>query len=113
MKTLRIFLFTLVVFNISFLANAQSGSAKGYIKSLTIKESGDVFIAYENPHANPYDCEQSSHIVIVDSDPNKRDMLSIALSALHTGKKVSAWNTECISRYSKTYPKVVTITVYK
>ena len=92
-------------------AEPTFGGAKGLIKSITIKETGYLLIAFEAAHANTTECLKNDYVAIANNNPNREMMLSISLAANAQKKLANYWVVSCYEAYGTSYPLAITATI--
>lgn len=89
------------------------GAAMGKIDKVAIKETGNVFIRFEQPHDNTMGCDVNNEVVINYNKPNRDIFYSNAISAFVSNLDAGFWVVECFTQYGKSYPVASTAMVYK
>ena len=110
----RLVAFTLL-FLMSLTAMAASGGVSGNIASVTVKETGFLFVRLSEPHANLQGCEKPEWVVFDSDHVARGEIMSVLLSAVALQKPVGFWLTGsgCYLAYGSSYPKAVTVTISK
>jgi hypothetical protein len=73
----------------SSVGHNSQDTATGFIKSVSVSESGDVIVKLDTSHSNPDQCDQDDTVAIADSHPSKNQLLALILSAQATEKKAT------------------------
>lgn len=86
----------------SSTGNNSLDTATGFIKSVSVSESGEVIVKLDTPHNNPGQCDQDDTVTIADSHPSKNQLLALILSAQATEKKATFYISGCyrVGNYS-------------
>lgn len=79
----------------SSVGHNSTDTATGFIKSVSISESGEVVVKLDTPHRNPEQCDQDDTVTIADSHPSKNQLLALILSAQATEKKATFYISGC------------------
>jgi hypothetical protein len=97
-----------LLFSLNAVA-AGNGTVSGYIKTVQIKESGYLLIQFEESHANPTECLQSSMVAIKPDSKVFDQIFSIALAAHLSHRKANFYTVlPCSEQYSTSYPVGIT-----
>lgn len=93
-------------------ANASGLGVAGAKISVIHIENGETFIMFYQPINNPDNCPSSNTITFPTSSPNYQGTLSILMTALATGKKISIWVSGCsYTPWGNTAPKAYAIQI--
>jgi len=79
----------------SSVGHNSQDTATGFIKSVSVSESGDVVVKLDTPHNNPEQCDMDDTVTIADSHPSKNQLLALILSAQATEKKATFLISDC------------------
>lgn len=97
--------FALFVFLLASVNSYANGTVSDYVKSVQVRETGNLEITLEAHHGNPDGCVQAGKVVIEHSHVAKKEILSLVLTALSQHKSTSYYLVGCLEQYNTTYPK--------
>jgi len=110
---IRLFTLILLFFNSTQVFSGNSGT-----RTISRVEASDTFFTiYSSGTAfdNTEGCEDTTKVVFwaVDAPDGHKKMMSLAISAMMSGKQVSMWFNGCkMGPWNKTLPTPTTINIY-
>ena len=91
-----LFLLAFVFSPITFASEPPlQGGAEGKIRSIVVKETGNIIIGFHENHANPGGCDRSNAVLIYDYHKPKKEMLTVSLVAYALQSPVNFWVIGC------------------
>ncbi len=111
-KLLLAFL-SLFCFNTAFASGSGTGDQQVEAVEITSLDNLRIKLVGEKHQSTCASTAYRKQMVVPKADPNFDHFLSIALTALSTGKRVYFWldNDSCVTEYSNVYPRPMTISL--
>jgi len=108
MLTRLLIFFFAFIFSSEGLA-ATNGTVTGYIKSVVVKETGDLLIQFDAPHENPNECASKDYVVVLAANKIYDQAFAIALAAQASGRRTSFYTVlDCHQAYTNTFSVAIT-----
>ena len=107
-----IVLVLLVLSGSAFGQNTDHGYVSGVIKSISVKETGYIFIRFQSGNTHEF-CTVDHSITIAANNPNKKEMLSLSMAAFMAGFPMGYYVTNCHAAYNNEYAVAITADLSK
>lgn len=100
----------------AFAASSQLQAAGLAVSSAKVTnihlEGGQPYIFFDKAIGNPDGCQNNSRVVLSSDLTNREFYLSVAMTALATGKSVTAYVNGCVaSHWGTTVPKIYVLAI--